>query len=437
MTRSPDLVEALDEHAIPLSTTDPDADLADLQPLVETFEGVEVVGLGEATHGTREFFQLKHRLVRLLVEELGFRLFGLEANFSETLAIDEYVVHGEGDPRDALDGIYFWTWDTKEVLAMIEWMRAFNDGRQEGDRVRFYGFDAQFTAGPARALEDYLGTVDPEVLDEHEATLAMLADEGLDENGGLDANEDGEDDEAAVEARFEHAEQLVAALFNRFEERETAYVEASSRNAYDLAVRHLRVLDQALGVRRAQRDDDAETLIRRRDRAMAENASWILDHERHDRVALWAHNEHVKRGTMDGDWGEADAMGDHLGREYGDRYHALGFDFARGSFQAKVEDDDGNRDLRECSVGDPPSESVAGRFRSLDESLYFLDVADAAADQLAGWLADEQSLRSVGAIYGDEDESYWTDEVLSEAFDGLLYVEETSRAVPVERQDCD
>jgi erythromycin esterase len=104
------LAGRLTERTATLATTDPAVDLTDLAPVSDALANARVVGLGEATHGTREFFQLKHRLVRYLVMEHGYRLFGLEANFSETLALDRYVVHGEGSPRDALRGIYFWTW---------------------------------------------------------------------------------------------------------------------------------------------------------------------------------------------------------------------------------------------------------------------------------------------------------------------------------------
>lgn len=67
--------------------------------------------------------------------QVGLRLFALEANFAEKLAINDYVTAGAGDPLDALAGIHFWTWDTEEVLALIEWLRNFNEGRPPGDQV--------------------------------------------------------------------------------------------------------------------------------------------------------------------------------------------------------------------------------------------------------------------------------------------------------------
>jgi erythromycin esterase len=76
----------------------------------------KIVCLGEGTHGTREFFKIKHRIIKFLANEMNFTLFAIEVNMTECRAINRYVLYGEGDIRQALDGIYFWTWNTEEVL---------------------------------------------------------------------------------------------------------------------------------------------------------------------------------------------------------------------------------------------------------------------------------------------------------------------------------
>jgi erythromycin esterase len=432
----PALVQRLSKRTVPLETTDPDAPLAGLAPLADRLRDVRVVGLGEATHGTREFFRLKHRILRLLVEQLDYRLFALEANFSETLAIDEYVVHGRGDPRDALEGIYFWTWDTEEVLALIEWLREFNDGRSVEDCVRFYGIDAQFTAGPAAALTDFLADRDPDLTDEHRVTLAYLVGERLTTDGATDA---------AVESRLADARGLIDDADDWFDaklgDRGTGDGEADGADDADtiaLHRRHLRALEQAVEVKRARHEEDIEALGRRRDHAMAENLSWILDHEPHDRVAVWAHDAHVQRDHRNEHWGDGRPMGAHLHDRYGDDYYALGFDFADGEFQAigPAEDGDG-RELRACSLGAPPADAATRLFAAVDEPVWFLDFDGAVADdRLADWFDAERAVRSVGAVYDPDDEHDRLHDAfrLPLAFDGLLFVRETERARPIERE---
>jgi erythromycin esterase-like protein len=134
-------IEWIRANAIPLTTAEPGKGFADLQRLKPLIGNARIVSLGEATHGTREFFQLKHRMLEFLATEMGFTIFSIEANMPESYRLNDYVLTGNGDPAELLRGIYFWTWNTEEVLDMIKWMRSFNaSGR---GRVEFTGFDMQ------------------------------------------------------------------------------------------------------------------------------------------------------------------------------------------------------------------------------------------------------------------------------------------------------
>ncbi|HHY16748.1 MAG TPA: erythromycin esterase family protein, partial [Firmicutes bacterium] len=120
-----DITAWFKEKAIPLNSVEPHSGFDDLQPLKEVLKGVRILGLGEATHGTREFFRFKHRMVEFLVEEMGFRVFTIEAGYPSCLNINDYVLYGKGDPAAALAGQGYWCWDTEEVLEMINWMRKY------------------------------------------------------------------------------------------------------------------------------------------------------------------------------------------------------------------------------------------------------------------------------------------------------------------------
>ena len=357
-TDTNDVASRLAANGTALTTTDPTADLADLEPGGRAFDEATVIGLGEATHGTREFFRLKHRLIRYLVERQEVRLFGLEANFAETLALDRYVRYGEGDPEEALAGVYFWTWNTEELLALVEWLRAFNDGREVGDRVRFYGFDAQFTAGPAAALDSYLRTAD------------RLAELGIgDDPASLDDDGRLADDEETRVARLDAADRVVTTAGERLDIQEAAHVAATDRGTWQLARRHLRTLAQTRDHKRARHTDDSGRAIAVRDRAMAANVAWMLDYANTDmdRIVLWAHNAHVSR-TEDRatDGTGAPSMGYHLAERYGEEYYALGFDFAGGTFQALADINDGY-ELQACSLGDPPRGSLTASLAASED----------------------------------------------------------------------
>jgi len=129
------------QHAIPIKTVEVGQGFDDLQTIKALIGDARVVSLGEATHGSREIFQMKHRLLEFLATEMGFTLFSIEANLPEAFRLNDYVLRGAGDCDQLIGGMYFWTWNTREVKDMVEWMRRFN--QQGSRRVEFTGFDMQ------------------------------------------------------------------------------------------------------------------------------------------------------------------------------------------------------------------------------------------------------------------------------------------------------
>jgi erythromycin esterase-like protein len=155
---TPSQLAWLKKHVVEVKTVEAGNEFADLRKLKPMIGAARIVSLGEATHGTREIFQMKHRLTEFLASELGFTIFAIEANMPEAYRVNDYVLHGTGDPKALLRGMYFWTWNTEEVLAMIEWMRQFNASGK--GRIQFTGFDMQTIPVAAQIVEDFLRPVD-------------------------------------------------------------------------------------------------------------------------------------------------------------------------------------------------------------------------------------------------------------------------------------
>jgi len=152
------VVDWIRSHAVLLKTTEAGNGFDDLRPLRALIGQARIVSLGEATHGSREFFQMKHRMLEYLASELGFTIFSIEANMPEAYRLNDYVLEGNGDPAQLLRGMYFWTWDTEEVLAMIRWMRAFNQSGK--GRVQFTGFDMQTPNVAATIVREFTARYD-------------------------------------------------------------------------------------------------------------------------------------------------------------------------------------------------------------------------------------------------------------------------------------
>lgn len=151
-------------NAVTLDRVDVAAPLDDLVPVGRSIGDAQIVGLGESTHGAAEELTLKHRILRLLVEELGFRSITWEEQWTTGLLVDNYIRTGAGD-LDALVGQLSPQWRTREVADVLRWLREFNAGR--ADKVRFVGVEYYMT-GPAAydAVDAYVARTAPQRLAE-------------------------------------------------------------------------------------------------------------------------------------------------------------------------------------------------------------------------------------------------------------------------------
>jgi erythromycin esterase-like protein len=162
----------VERTAVPLRTFDPAAPLDDLDALAPAVGDAEIVGLGESNHGGAELLALKHRVLRLLVERLGFRTIAWEEDWTTGRQVDAYIRGGPGDP-DALVAQLSPQWQFGEVADVLRWLRAFNAGRP--DPVRFVGVDFYLTGAAGYDLVvDYVAAAAPDRLAALHADLDPL-----------------------------------------------------------------------------------------------------------------------------------------------------------------------------------------------------------------------------------------------------------------------
>ena len=377
--------------AIPLRTTDPVQTIDDLEPLHGVIQGANVVGLGEATHGTREFFQMKHRLVRFLVEREGFSLFAIEASLPEAEAVNRYVVAGEGDAQTALAGLHFWTWDTYEVLALIEWIRSWNTDPAH-QQVKFYGFDCQHSAAAAAGVMRYLAHVDAKAAAHFQPPLES-ARRGDAAPSGLTAL-----DSSDVMTNIQE-------MLNEFDRNKAAWSAVSGAEEWERNRRFGEVLRQSWDIRNGG--------LRNRDRYMAENILWIGRREPERKMVVWAHNGHVER--------TAGHMGGYLSLRLGDGYRSVGFVFGKGQFRAKPAP--GSPEVRTITVSDEGAGELDQALLAVSMPLVALDFKSAIAP-----IHGPISMREFGALAVNPRQRVQRD--VARAFDFLIFVRDTTAARP-------
>ncbi|MCZ1010985.1 erythromycin esterase family protein [Streptomyces lydicus] len=307
----------------PLRTLDPDGPQEDLAWLDEAIGDARVVAIGENAHYNRESYQLRHRLMRYLVERHGFGAYAMESGFVEGRLTDEWIRGGQGRPGDVMANgmtslMGLWT----EMRAHLEWMRQHNLG--SAGPVGFYGIDlsgSNVSLLPGLdAVIAYLAHADPEFeMDPRirETASAFAAPSAFSLSQSVAAHE-----QLAPEQRDALTAGL-ADLTARMEGRRLDYRQRTTADVYERALRSLRLTVAIDANARAISRGDWDSVFFNRDAAIADTVEWILHRE--DRIVLAAHNGHIQRWPAH--WpgaSPAASMGMHLADRIGEDFLVIG-----------------------------------------------------------------------------------------------------------------
>lgn len=422
-----DIAGELRQAALPLKGVEAGRGFEDLEPLRARLEGVRIVGLGEATHGTREFFQFKHRMVEFLARELGFTLFILEGSYAGVGPINDYVLGRAGtvDVTAHMARSLAVIWNTEEVREMLKWMRDYNRQQPEAKKLRFLGFDPQLAAPSAEALLAYLGRVAPSQVARARKAMRYLTP--------VTHEWAYETFPSRPLAERKAARRQLMAFASWMAGQHRRLIAASSEAQYRDAMQWVQLVLQSDEIRNFSGDA--------RENYMADNIDYLLDRAGPGaRAILWAHNFHLSRVTEGFRPWESETdfrpMGSFLARRHGAAYYAIGFAFDHGAFQAGDEDAESagaTVGMREFTLPPSPANELGARL-SLAGPLYLLDLRGASTrGAMADWLNTPQPMRWIGAEFSRKwpAANYTTPVMLRDHFDALFFVRETTRARPL------
>ncbi|MFB7294672.1 erythromycin esterase family protein [Streptomyces rubiginosohelvolus] len=419
MTISPEQHTAvrswISSTAYPLTTVATSAPLDDLRPLLGMLgERTAVVGYGAGTRGAHELFALQMRIARLLVGEAGFRAVAFDQDWTLGVRLDTYVRTGAGDPVRLLESAEPFC-RTAEVLALVRWMRAFNEDHPH-DPVRFVGVSPHET-GPSAydTVADYVRRAAPALLDELESCYAGLRPQG--EVAAHTRRYRALPDRRSWRDRARAAHTLVAA------------VPASDGHAW--ALHNARVIVQYHELHDHDDDPRDPHNMACYERFFAENVLWWHQHTGH-RTLFWTSSSHSARApgriiSFPPDPGGASRnAGSHLHDRLGDRYLSMGLTFGRGELATYT--------------GAPPHQ-VPGAVPPLVESVleddaagdYLLDLRAGTPPPVADWLARTAMSRAIGPRHDPDDDTahHMTGGSLAEWFDVLVHRRQVTPARPL------
>ncbi len=281
----------------------------DLLPLDSMVGDAEIVALGESVHCSGGFYEAKDRLLRYLVEELGFRAFAIESPWQQADLVGEYVLNGSGTLRNAMTGL-FNVWESREVAAMVEWMHLRNQANP-ADPVFFFGFDIQQPNADGPDLIAFVEAV-------HPAPDRLAGDIDTCSGVGRPWLPVYEADNATCTAALDAVEQY-------FVQQQEDIVAASSQQELDWAWVYLIGLRSWQGLAWSMENGDIPASYDSRDRGMADVLLRIRELRCPGvKTVIWAHNWHIAQRTdlmvTDAEFGTASSMGTYLAAELGSAY---------------------------------------------------------------------------------------------------------------------
>ena len=392
--------------------------------LFDRFAGRRVVLLGEASHGTSEFYRARAAITRRLIEQHGFNIVAVEADWPDAASINHYVHHQPFRLGSQISFQRFptWMWRNVEVERFIEWLRMHNAARSDAERAGFYGLDIYNMHASIAAVLDYLDEVDPEAAEVARQRYGCLTPWQKDP---------ATYGRAVLSAGYAKCEQEVIRQCRELLQKELDYAAQGGERFLD-AAQNARLIASAERYYRIMYYGGAASW-NLRDTHMFETLQHVLAARGPDaKAVVWAHNSHIgdarhtEMGQMRGELNIGQLCREH----FGDDAALIGFGTHTGTVAA-ASDWDGEMEIKR--VRPSRSDSVERLFHDSGLPALLLDLRDARHQALRQRLAEARLERFIGVIYRPDTElmSHYSEVSLPQQFDAYVWFDQSTAVTPL------
>lgn len=409
-------------------------EISDYDPLIEFVGDARFVLIGEASHGTHEFYRERAQITKRLIAEKGFSAVAVEADFPDANRLNRYV-NGDSSDSDAVDALGgfkrfpAWMWRNADVLDFAGWLRAWNDDLPDDARkAGFYGLDLYSLHTSMEAVLAYLDKVDPASAKKARERYACF------DHFGEDTQAYGYSTALGI---ADSCEDEVVSQLVELHERATELARRDGRVAADeffIAEQNARLVKNAERYYRTMYRSDISSW-NLRDLHMMETLVALDDHltdnGKRPKIVVWEHNSHLgdasatEMGTR-GEWN----VGQLTRQRYATEAVSIGFTTYNGTVTAAS---DWGGPAERKRVRDALPDSYEGLFHhtGLDRFLLLMPFGSRSAVALRPSLLE----RAIGVIYRPETErqSHYFRASLSRQFDAVIHIDETRAVEPLER----
>lgn len=393
----------------------------------DRFKDARIVLLGEASHGTSEFYRARAAITRQLIEHHGFNIVAVEADWPDAAMLDHLVRQLPSGPPREPPFVRFptWMWRNHEVKQFIDFLRIHNDARRMDQRVEFRGLDVYSLDSSIAAVIDYLEQVDPARAQEARERYSCLTPWHADPAGYG----------RAVLSGHDTCEDQVVAQLRELLEQRLGYVERDGE-AFFNAAQNARIVRAAERYYRIMYRGSTESW-NVRDRHMFDTLQYVLRQRGAGaKAVVWAHNSHIGNAAATSmGWAGEFNIGELTRNAYGDEAVLIGFGTDRGTVAAAT---DWGGEMEIKSVRPAREDSYEYLFRRTGLARSLTDWRSPGRSGLREALAGPRLERAIGVVYRPESElfSHYFEAVLPEQFDAYLWFEETRAVTPLARRSA-
>lgn len=408
---------------------------ADYDPILSRIADEKLVLIGEASHGTHEFYQTRADITKRLITEKGFTAVVAEADFPDAYRVNRYIRH-TSDDRNAGEALGdfmrfpLWMWRNTVMVEFVEWLREFNQGKSKAQQVGFYGMDLYSMYTSMQKVIEYLDEADPEAAQRARYRYSCFDHFGEDPQSygyaasfGMNANCEKQVYEQLVELQRGAADLLKG-------DGELAW------DGHFFAEQNARLVDNAEEYYRTMYSGRVSSW-NLRDKHMVETLDelfkFLTQHQTNPKMAVWAHNSHLgdARFTEMGGRGEWN-VGQLVRQQWGETQAKLiGFTTYTGTVTAASNwDEPAQRKAVRPGIPD----SYERLFHEVGIPRFLLSLRERSEEHVKG-LMEERLERAIGVIYRPETEriSHYFYSVLPRQFDVVIHLDETRALEPLDR----
>ncbi|MBU3823165.1 erythromycin esterase family protein [Flavobacteriaceae bacterium XHP0103] len=411
-SQNKETIDWITNNSIEIEDASPDSELVFFeQNTPNKFNNAKIYGFGEASHNTKEFFDLKAKFFKHLVKTQGVKTFIMEESYQAESGINEWISGGKGDINTIGKNFRNGFWYCNEIVNLLQWMRDYNLEKPKEEQIRFYGMDVNFGTKTNQEIRDFVNKYKLTVNEK----LLMVADSCSNKKINY-----GKTDNWA-KTQVPKLKELEQALINSQTDTKINQKDLKSViRSLNYLMKYTQYVSNTVGAKESNEF---------RDLKMFENVKWIIENEsENEKAFIWAHNEHINKKEMNYSGSGIINLGRLLKDYYKKDYYSVGFDFGTGYIKGYTINKKQGNHWKTYHIEKPFKKTYAQTLMNIDKDIYFVDLDNAIKNEPTKFFSKKSKhlLISGGGYQPEPLHRIMVSKIYAETYDGLIFVKKIS-----------